>query len=120
MTDSSAIIVSHGQPSEPEVAEDELARFAAEVSPHLPGWRLQAATLAQPGALDAALATANSADWDLAAAVLLVQEAGGRVTDLHGAPIRLNQASVKHPAFVAAGPRLHDAILAAARGEMTV
>ena len=72
------------------------------------------------GEIDAALATANSADWDLAAAVLLVQEAGGRVTDLHGAPIRLNQASVKHPAFVAAGPRLHDAILAAARGEMTV
>jgi sirohydrochlorin ferrochelatase len=61
MTDSSAIIVSHGQPSEPEVAQDELARFAAEVAPHLPGWRLQAATLAQPGALDAALATAGPA-----------------------------------------------------------
>lgn len=72
------------------------------------------------GAIDAALATANSADWDLAAALLLVQEAGGRVTDLHGEPIRLNQASIKHPAFVAAGPRLHDAILTAARGELAL
>lgn len=72
------------------------------------------------GAVDAALATANSADWDLAAALLIVQEAGGRVTCFNGEPVRLNQQTIRHPAFVAAGPRLHGEILAAACGEMTV
>jgi myo-inositol-1(or 4)-monophosphatase len=73
------------------------------------------------GQTDAALATANSADWDLAAALLLVQEAGGLVTDMYGEPIRLNQVSTKHPAFVAAGPRLQRAILeAAVRSEAIV
>jgi sirohydrochlorin ferrochelatase len=61
MTDSAAIIVSHGQPSEPEVAEAELARFAQDVAQHLPGWHVGAATLAQPGALDATLAEAGPA-----------------------------------------------------------
>ena len=56
-----AIIVSHGQPSEPEVAERELQDFAARVAAHLPGWQVGAATLAQPGALDAALAEAGPA-----------------------------------------------------------
>ncbi|MET4102031.1 sirohydrochlorin ferrochelatase [Roseovarius sp. MBR-78] len=56
-----ALIVSHGQPSEPEVAAAELARFAAQVAGHLPGWHVGAATLAQPGALDGALAGAGAA-----------------------------------------------------------
>ena len=62
MTDThAALIVSHGQPSEPEVAEAELSQFAARVARHLPGWHVGAATLAQPGALDAALADAGPA-----------------------------------------------------------
>ncbi|MEJ8571042.1 3'(2'),5'-bisphosphate nucleotidase CysQ [Microbaculum marinum] len=73
------------------------------------------------GETDAALATSDSADWDLAAALLLVREAGGVVTDMYGEPVRLNQLSTKHPAFVAAGPRLHAAILeAAVRSEAIV
>ncbi|MDZ7709804.1 MAG: CbiX/SirB N-terminal domain-containing protein [Roseovarius sp.] len=61
MTQPSALIVSHGQPSDPDVAEAELSRFAARVAEHLPGWHVGAATLAQPGALDAALAEAGAA-----------------------------------------------------------
>ena len=39
------------------------------------------------GVLDAAFAGGNSHDWDLAAADLIVQEAGGRMSDLSGDPI---------------------------------
>lgn len=46
-----ALIVSHGQPSDPEPAERALAALAAQVSVHLPGWQIGSATLAQPGAL---------------------------------------------------------------------
>jgi len=56
-----AIIVSHGQPSDPDPAEAELAQFAARVAADLPDWQLRAATLAKPGALDAALAESGPA-----------------------------------------------------------
>jgi len=65
------------------------------------------------GDVDAALATPGSADWDLAAALLIVQEAGGIVTDFDGDPICLNGATARHPAFVAAGPGLHAKLIAA-------
>lgn len=64
------------------------------------------------GEIDGALATARSADWDLAAALLIVQEAGGCVTGFDGAPVNLNAATTRHAAFLAAGPALHEALLA--------
>ncbi|MBQ0748608.1 MAG: cobalamin biosynthesis protein CbiX [Roseovarius sp.] len=54
-----ALIVSHGQPSDPDPAEAVLAGFAAEVARALPGWQVGSATLAKPGALEAALADAG-------------------------------------------------------------
>jgi sirohydrochlorin ferrochelatase len=41
-----ALIVSHGQPSDPEPAEAELAVLAARVAALLPGWDVRSATLA--------------------------------------------------------------------------
>ena len=41
-----AIIVSHGQPSDPEPAEADLACLKDRVAGALPGWRLASATLA--------------------------------------------------------------------------
>jgi sirohydrochlorin ferrochelatase len=55
----SAIIVSHGQPSDPDPAEAALAGLAAQVARALPGWHVGSATLAKPGALEAALADAG-------------------------------------------------------------
>lgn len=54
-----AIIVSHGQPSDPDPAEANLAGLAARVAGGLPGWHVGSATLARPGALDAALEAAG-------------------------------------------------------------
>lgn len=50
-TKARAIIVSHGQPSDPAPAEADLAVFAQQVAGHLPGWHVASATLAAPGAL---------------------------------------------------------------------
>ena len=47
----SALIISHGQPSDPGNAEADLAALAVQVSTHLPGWRVGSATLAAPGSL---------------------------------------------------------------------
>lgn len=62
-TRRSAIIVSHGQPSAPDPAEADLAAFAAEVAHSLPGWHVGSATLAKPGALDAAIPAAGAAPF---------------------------------------------------------
>ena len=54
-TERCAIVVSHGQPSDPDPAEAALANIA----PDLPGWRIKTATLAKPQALESALADAG-------------------------------------------------------------
>lgn len=51
----SALIVAHGQPSDPDPAEADMAQLAQAVALHMPGWQVRAATLAAPGALKSAL-----------------------------------------------------------------
>lgn len=55
-----ALIVAHGQPSDPGPAAAEIAALAAKVAPHLPGWRVRAATLAEDGALPHEIAAAGA------------------------------------------------------------
>ncbi|MEI4232561.1 CbiX/SirB N-terminal domain-containing protein [Roseovarius sp. D22-M7] len=55
-----AIIVSHGQPSDPDPAQADLEVFAARVAALLPDWHVGAATLAKEGALNRALGAAGS------------------------------------------------------------
>lgn len=50
-----AVIVAHGQPSDPLPPEAEMHALAARVGAHLPGWVVRAATLAAPDALRVAL-----------------------------------------------------------------
>lgn len=53
---TNALIVTHGQPSDPGPAAADLSALAARVAAHLPGWRVGSATLAEEGALAAAIA----------------------------------------------------------------
>jgi myo-inositol-1(or 4)-monophosphatase len=59
------------------------------------------------GRLDIALASPGSHDWDLAAADLIVHEAGGALTGFDGARIIYNSAEARHGALVAAGCARH-------------
>lgn len=52
------LIVAHGQPSDPAIGEAALAQVAQRVMALLPGWQIQAATLAAPGRIEQALADA--------------------------------------------------------------
>ncbi|GAK44995.1 inositol-phosphate phosphatase [Tepidicaulis marinus] len=64
------------------------------------------------GQADAAMALNRKNDWDIAAADLLIHEAGGKVTDHQGAPLIYNREDTKHRSFIAAGPALYQAIIA--------
>ncbi|MCC6948018.1 MAG: 3'(2'),5'-bisphosphate nucleotidase CysQ [Bradyrhizobiaceae bacterium] len=68
------------------------------------------------GEIDAALASENSRDWDLAAADLLVHEAGGALTSIAGRRLIYDRPDTEHPALVTAGSGLHPALLAALEG----
>jgi myo-inositol-1(or 4)-monophosphatase len=67
------------------------------------------------GTLDGALAGPNSHDWDLAAADLLVHEAGAALTTIDGRPPRYNQPDPVHGALFAAGAARHATLLGLVR-----
>jgi myo-inositol-1(or 4)-monophosphatase len=63
------------------------------------------------GTLDIAFAGGNSHDWDLAAADLLVHEAGGALTTLTGQVLIYNRPVPVHGALIAAGRYRHASLL---------
>ena len=68
------------------------------------------------GRFDGLVSLRASHDWDIAAAQLLVGEAGGRMTDAAGRAIVLNQDMPRHAGLAAAGTEgLHDALAGTAR-----
>jgi myo-inositol-1(or 4)-monophosphatase len=85
----------------------------AETVPRIPSLALRLVRVAT-GEIDAAFASSGSHDWDLAAADLLVREAGGLVTDTHGRPLAYNGERTTQPHVMAANAGLHAAVLAAA------
>jgi myo-inositol-1(or 4)-monophosphatase len=52
--------------------------------------------------IDVAISGPNAHDWDIAAADLLVHEAGGAFVDLNGEAPRYNRTEITHPVLVAA------------------
>ncbi len=63
--------------------------------------------LVAAGQFDATLALSSKRDWDIAAAQIVVTEAGGMVSTHTGAKLDYNRQSTLVPSLVAAGPRLH-------------
>jgi myo-inositol-1(or 4)-monophosphatase len=63
------------------------------------------------GELDAAIAGGNGHDWDLAAADLLVHEAGGMLSALDGRPLVYNRPDPVHGVLIAGGRERHAALV---------
>ena len=63
------------------------------------------------GQFDAAMALSSKRDWDIAAAEIIVREAGGLSTTHTGAPMLYNLESTLKPSLVVAGPKLHAALI---------
>lgn len=69
------------------------------------------------GTFEAAFAGGNSHDWDLAAADLLVHEAGGALSPFGGGSVAYNCPVPRHGMLVAAGRDRHAALLEIIRDE---
>ncbi len=63
------------------------------------------------GAGDATFTLTPKNEWDICAGTLLVEEAGGKVTDLAGEPLRFNQGITLRPGMIASNGVLHAALL---------
>ena len=74
------------------------------IEPKIPSLAYRLALVAC-GALDLAAASEKSHDWDIAAADLLLAEAGGRLVDAGGRGLIYNREETRRPALLAA-PRL--------------
>ena len=98
-----------------------LERFAAiappfTIVPRVRSLALRLARVAQ-GAIDVAIAGVDSHDWDLAAADLLVHEAGGLLTSFAGQAVIYNRPVPRHGMLVAAGRDRHATIIELLRDE---
>jgi myo-inositol-1(or 4)-monophosphatase len=95
---------------------DRFARLepTVQLQPKSFSLALRLARVAQ-GTLEVAFSSSGSHDWDLAAADLLVHEAGGVITDFAGRPLSYNQPHGVHGALIAAGAARHDALIGLVR-----
>jgi myo-inositol-1(or 4)-monophosphatase len=86
-------------------------------TPKIHSLALRFARVAQ-GELDAAFAGSGAHDWDLAAADLLLHEAGGVLTDVTGLPLNYANRPIEHEALIAAGPARHRTLLELMHGRL--
>lgn len=101
----------------PKPMLDRLAQGAApdpdfEVIQRIPSLALRLARVAD-GTVDVGMISGNARDWDLAAADLVLREAGGIVCDFGGAATPYNRADPVHGELLAAPVALRDPVLAA-------
>ena len=81
---------------------------------HVPSLAYRLAMVAD-GRIDATLVKRNSHDWDLAAADLILQQAGGLLVTLDGEPLTYNRPAVSHETLCAAGLSRLSGLVAASR-----
>ena len=86
------------------------------VMPRTHSLALRLARVAE-GTFEAAFAGGNSHDWDLAAADLLVHEAGGALSPFGGGSVTYNCPVPRHGMLVAAGKARHAVLLEIIRDE---
>jgi myo-inositol-1(or 4)-monophosphatase len=89
------------------------ARLSLDLKPKIPSLAYRIALVAK-GELDLAVASGKAHDWDIAAADLILAEAGGALVDAAGEALTYNREETLHPELFAASKRLIRPFVAAA------
>ncbi|MBF9231756.1 3'(2'),5'-bisphosphate nucleotidase CysQ [Microvirga sp. BT350] len=113
---SHAAPLDHVRVAGPQPLVDHLGRRIGPIEhlPKVPSLALRLARVAD-GSIDVGLVSANSHDWDIAAADLILGEAGALLTDFDGVPPVYNQVRPRHGEMVAVASRLHPRAIGAMR-----
>ena len=98
----------------PKPIVDRLERRVGELkkAARVPSLALRIARIAE-GSIDIGLVSSDARDWDIAAADLLLVEAGGKLTGLDGRSPNYNRPDPVHGELVAVSGRLHPALIEA-------
>jgi myo-inositol-1(or 4)-monophosphatase len=98
----------------PKGLVDRLEQGAGAVkrAPRIPSLALRLARVAE-GSVDVGLVSSNAHDWDIAAADLILEEAGGALAGLDGVAPAYNQPEPIHGELLAASRRLHPRLIEA-------
>jgi myo-inositol-1(or 4)-monophosphatase len=99
-------IAARPGPVRVSAADDMIKRFTQpfgtiERISKIPSLAYRLAMVAD-GRLDATIVKPNAHDWDLAAADLILTNAGGGVCDIHGEPLAYNSTTARHGVLFAA------------------
>lgn len=92
----------------------EASEYGFDLAPRTPSLSLRLTDIAS-GRHDVAIAAAHSRDWDIAAADIILTEAGGVLTELEGSRLIYNRARLDRDMLVAAPEALFQDSLALAR-----
>jgi myo-inositol-1(or 4)-monophosphatase len=94
--------------SGPSPLADKLKSAGVQFSlqPKIPSLAMRIARVAS-GDLDAAFASEHAHDWDIAAADLILQEAGGILSSLADGPLIYNRSDTRHGLLTAAPAQIH-------------
>ncbi len=113
---SSRASLSGGAIAGPGLMLKDLAATGMEfrAEPRIPSLAYRFVRVAE-GSLDAGLASTNACDWDIAAADIILQEAGGGLTDPHGLSPTYNRPATRHGLLGAAPGQLRDELTAILR-----
>lgn len=103
----------------PRVLHAEFARLPQNftLAPRTPSLALRLVDVAA-GRHDLVVAAPNSRDWDIAAADVILQEAGATLGETEGAPLIYNRPSLARDMLIAAPNSLYDETLALVRAVM--
>ena len=83
----------------------------AEVTIHMVNSIAYRMCLVAEGRYDACISLSGKSDWDIAAAELILAEAGGVNTNAHGQDFEYNLPEPRHKSVISAGPALHTHVL---------
>lgn len=72
---------------------------------HVPSLALRIAYVAD-GQIDGAFIKPNAHDWDIAAAMVILEEAGGSITNAEGGMVQLGQANPRHGHMLCASEKV--------------
>ncbi len=114
VADESSLSKAQISISKPMYRDLDLEQLGAVRTRYIPSLAYRLALVAS-GSVSAAIAKPNAHDWDLAAADLLVHEAGGLLWDETGAPISYNSRKPRHGILFASGNLLGKPLLASIR-----
>jgi myo-inositol-1(or 4)-monophosphatase len=97
--------------SRSEDSRGEWDEFKSELTIDLTGSVAYKLALLAAGRGDATFSLTPKNEWDICAGAALISEAGGRITDRRGQPLRFNNPKTLLPGIIADNGHLHEAII---------